>query len=575
MNPADLTALVDRLRAEPTETEWLEFKANHQEPQVIGEYLSALANAAGLAGKPHAYLVFGIDDASHAVTGTTFDARAAKAMGNQDLLIWLAVGLQPNVGFEVHVGAHPGGRVVVFEIGPAWDRPVKFYGTAYIRVGTSKTELAKHPEKERALWNRRIDWSAGVCERATLADLEPAAVAKARVQFKIKHPKQAAQVEGWDEATFLNKARVTVQGAITHTALLLLGRPETAVLLNPAVAKISWILKDNRNKELDYEHFSPPFILDVDRLLGRIRNLNVRALPSGTLFPQEITQYDPWVIREALHNAIAHQDYGLRGRINVVETPSALLLTNVGSFLPGDVDKVIRQDAPLEIYRNPFLAEAMVNLNMIDTQGGGIKRMFETQRARYFPLPDYNLTESGRVQVSIPGNILDEQYSRLLMERADLDLWQVIQLDRVQKRLPVAREVCRDLKAAGLIEGRYPNPIVAGVVAKITGQEARHIRDRGFDQQYYLDMIAALVKAHGPVSREKIDDLLLGKLPEVLSEKQRKIKIHNLLNRMSRQGIIRNAGSRAKSAWCWLGAPSGIKANQSESKQSKADQTSS
>ena len=74
--------------------------------------------------------------------------------------------------------------------------------------------------------------------------------------------------------------------------------------------------------------------------------------------------------------------------MNVVETTSSVLLTNVGSFLPGDVDKVIRQDAPLEIYRNPFLAEAMVNLNMIDTQGGGIKRMFQKQRQRFFPMPD-------------------------------------------------------------------------------------------------------------------------------------------------------------------------------------------
>ena len=103
--------------------------------------------------------------------------------------------------------------------------------------------------------------------------------------------------------------------------------------------------------------------------MKRIRNLIVRALPSGTLFPQEITQYDPWVIREALHNSIAHQDYRLHGRVGVVEFPDRVLLTNVGDFLPGDVETVIRQDAPQAIYRNPFLADAMVELNLIDTQG--------------------------------------------------------------------------------------------------------------------------------------------------------------------------------------------------------------
>ena len=183
---------------------------------------------------------------------------------------------------------------------------------------------------------------------------------------------------------------------MTNAALLLLGRPESATLLSPAVAKISWILKDASNRELDYEHFGPPFLLVGDRLLKRIRNLIVRALPSGTLFPQEITQYDPWVIREALHNAIAHQDYRRHGRIIVVEFPDRVLVTNVGDFLPGDVETVIRQDAPQDLYRNPFLADAMVELNLIDTQGGGIKRMFETQRRRLFPLPDYDLCEPDR-----------------------------------------------------------------------------------------------------------------------------------------------------------------------------------
>ena len=549
MNAQELTALLDRLRHEPHETEWLEFKESHYEPQVLGEYLSALANAACLAGKPRGYLVFGVRDQTHEVVGTDFDPHAVKAKGNQDLLVWLAMGLQPNVGFEVHLLAHPKGRVVFFEIGPAWDRPVRFYGTAFIRVGTSKTELHKHPEKERAIWSRRTDWTGHVCDGAGLADLDPAALVKAREQFRIKHPQQAVELAGWDDATFLNKARLTVRGAVTNAALLLLGRPESATLLSPAVARISWILKDAQNRELDYEHFGPPFLLQVDRVLGRIRNLNVRALPSGTLFPQEITQYDLWVIREALHNAIAHQDYGLRGRVNVVETPSSILITNVGAFLPGDVEKVIRQDAPLEIYRNPFLAEAMVNLNMIDTQGGGIKRMFQKQMQRFFPMPDYNLAEADRVQVSVPGNILDDLYTRLLMERTDLDLWQVISLDRVQKRLPISREAHRVLKSAGLVEGRYPNLLIAASVAKLTGQKARHIRERGFNKQYYLDAIEALIREHQPIPRSEIDRLLLDKLPEVLNEKQKKAKVHNLMAELARKGRIENRGSRGHPAW--------------------------
>jgi len=542
-------ALIDRLRALPTETEWFELKRNRYEPQQLGEYLSALANAACLSGQPRGYLVFGIDDAAHEVVGTDFDPYATKAKGNQDLLPWLAAGLRPNTGFEPHVVAHPDGRVVLFEIGPANGEPVGFYGTPYIRVGTSKTELGKHPEKARALWTRGSDWSAEVCAAASPADLDPDAVAKAREQFVVKHPGQAATVTGWDDTTFLNKGRVLKQGAVTNAALLLLGRPESATLLSPAVAKISWILKDASNRELDYEHFGPPFLLAGDRLLKRIRNLIVRALPSGTLFPQEIAQYDPWVIREALHNAVAHQDYRRHGRITVVEFPDRVLVTNVGDFLPGDVETVIRQDAPQALYRNPFLADAMVELNLIDTQGGGIKRMFETQRRRWFPLPDYDLSAPGQVAVSLSGRILDERYTRLLMERTDLDLGQVMLLDRVQKGQRIDRDEHRLLKSSGLVEGRYPNVIVASAVARAAGEADRHIRERGFDKRYYLDLILALVREHQPVDRKDVDQLLLTKLPDRLSQEQKLRKVHNLLQELRRSGLIDNRGSRSKPQW--------------------------
>jgi ATP-dependent DNA helicase RecG len=553
MNTAELHALLDRLRTEPRETEWLEFKANRYESQLLGEYISALANSASLHGKPRGYLAFGIENETHNVVGTTFDPAADKGKGNQPLLLWLSLGLQPNVGFEIHPFDYQGKRVVLFEIHPAFDRPVKFYGTAYIRDGSSKTELARYPEKERQIWQRRLDWSAQVCERAQISDLEPAAIAKARREFKAKIPPDklpatALEVDGWDDVTFLNKAKLTTQGAVTHAALLLLGRDETTTLLGPAVARISWILKNDSNEEQDYEHFGPPFLLNVDKVLAHIRNLTVRELPSGTLFPVEMAQYDPWVIREALHNCIAHQDYSLRGRINVVESPTSLILSNVGGFLPGSVETVIRQDAPLEIYRNPFLAEAMVNLNMIDTQGGGIKRMFQSQRRRFFPLPDYDLSNPERVAVEIPGRILDERYTRLLMANTDLDLATIMLLDRVQKRQSINPEEHRRLKVTKLVEGRYPNLIVAAQVAAATGEKAKHIRDRGFDNRYYRDLILDMIGKHQPVSREEINELLLDKLPEVLNEDQKMDKIHNLVSSLSGKRI-RNIGSRRTPRW--------------------------
>lgn len=151
--------------------------------------------------------------------------------------------------------------------------------------------------------------------------------------------------------------------------------------------------------------------------------------------------------------------------------------------------------------------------------------------------------------VTVRGEILDEQYSRMLMERSDLDLSQVMLLDKIQKRTKITKDEHRQLKTDGLVEGRYPNLIIAAHVAKLTGHEARHIRDKGFNKQWYLDLIVKMIQEHGPVSRKKIDELLLDKLPEVLTEKQKEAKVHNLMSELSGKGAIRNIGTKRRSQW--------------------------
>jgi len=220
----------------------------------------------------------------------------------------------------------------------------------------------------------------------------------------------ARDVYRWDNITFLNKAKVCLSGKITRSAIILLGKNEAEHFLPPAIARVTWVLKDADDLEQDYVHFAPPLLLAVEQVFTKIRNLTYRYLPNAQLFPIEISQYDSWVIRKSLHNCIAHQDYTLSGRINVVGTSESVLFTNLGDFLPGSVEEVIRRDAPPEFYRNRFLADAMVNLNMIDTIGGGIKRMFTMQRERNFPMPDYDLSELGRVKVRIIGKGIDEKY---------------------------------------------------------------------------------------------------------------------------------------------------------------------
>lgn len=555
----ELLQLIDRLRSLPDETPWVEFKEDRYESQELGEYLSALANSACLENEPRGFLVFGINNETHEIAGTGFNPERTKAKGNQALLMWLVSGLKPNVGFDTHVIETNTGRVVLFAVGSAIDQPVRFYGAAWVRIGSNKTRLENHPELARRIWSSRIDWSDRICDAAALEDLDPRAIVKARQEYGKKFPAQGQDIHTWDDETFLNKARITIRGKITNAALALLGRPEVVGLISPAVAQMTWVLKDARNQEQDYEHFGPPLLLAAERLVARVRNLTIRAMPSGTLFPVELSQYDPWVLREALHNCIAHQDYTRGSRINVVEFPDRLLFTNRGSFLPGTLEEVILQDSPPEIYRNSFLARAMVHLNMIDTQGGGIKKMFVTQAARYFPLPDYDLSTSDRVEVAIQGTILDERYSKLLMDRSDLDIDVIMLLDRVQKRVRIGRDETSRLRRLGLVEGRYPNLIVAGIIAARTGRQADHILKRGFDSQYYRDLLLRLVEEHGPVGPEVINELLMAKLPEVMSEKQKRAKIRNLTYDLAhRRGLIVNVGSLRGLGALWVRAPNSL-----------------
>jgi ATP-dependent DNA helicase RecG len=553
MSEQEIIDLVDQFRASTSEKECFEFKQTQVQPNIrLGEYFSALANSAALAHQPFGYLVLGVHDKTHKVTGTTFDYRTEKIKGNEDLWFGTMRRMRPPTTVTVFEAQHPDGRVVVFRVAAASGEPVAYGGVEWVRVNESNTHLTGYPDKRRALWNLQTDWSAQILPGATIDDLDPAAIAKALEQYTEKNkgkPKKLAEIENWDTETFLNKAVVTIKGQVTNAAILLLGKEESVALISPAIAQISWFLNSEGNDPRGHEHYGPPFILNVDEVLGQIRNLTIRELPGGTLFPKEIQQYEDYVIREALHNAIAHQDYAKHARIRVIESPSRLVITNRGRFIPKSVEDVIERDAPPDLYRNPFLVRAMVNLNMIETEGGGILRMYRSQAERFMPLPSYNISDPEHVVVAIPGAILDKEYTRLLMRRNDLTLRQVFLLDKVQKGEQISKEDHKRLKALGLVEGRYPNLIVASAIAKETGKKARHIKQRGLDNQFYREMVVQLVREHQPVTRQDIDALLWTKLPDALDDGQKRNRIHNILKALTYGGHIENRGSRRYSQW--------------------------
>ena len=552
MTTAKLTALLDELRSATTEGEWLEFKEAKSsfELEKLGEYFSALSNEANLAGRAGAWLVFGVHDKKldhgrRSVVGTAFKTSAAAL---NEVKKQIADHTTHRITYrDIHELMVDGKRVLMFEIPAAPPGvPTAWKGHFYGREGSSIGALSL--AELDVIRNQSDDWSAETCTAATMADLEPDAVKRARENFKLKNTRLAVEVDRWSDETFLAKAKVMRGKKLTRTGVLLLGKAESSQLLSPADPRITWVLKNADGSNRDYHHYGPPFLLATSEIADRIRNTNYQFMRDLTLFPAQVLQYDTWVLRELLHNCVAHQDYRLNGRINVVESEDRLVLTNLGTFMPGSVESVIAAGVPPDRYRNRCLAEAMVAFNMIDTLGSGIPKAFAIQRNRGFPLPDFDLSESQKVMVTLYGRVLDENYTRTLFAKTDLELVDVIALDKVQKRHDVSAEDVARLRRKNLVEGRKPNIHVAASVAAVTGQKAAYVLTAGFDDAYYKDLIVKMLREFGQARSKEIYDMVLPKLPDALTADQKNNKVRNLLQLLDREGVIRNTGKHGLGA---------------------------
>ncbi|TRZ53071.1 transcriptional regulator [bacterium] len=549
MTGKELSEILDNLRSLPAETEVVEFKEAKEDFHFnrIGKYFSALSNEANLKGKPHAWLVFGVENKHFKIVGSRYRSNRKDL---DSLKGEIANKTTNRITFiEIHEIATADGRVVMFQIPSApKGLPVAYEGHYYGRDGAELSPLNLEEIERIRSQASTEDWSNAIVDGASVDDLDEQAIAVARANFKSKFPDKTTEVDSWDTVTFLNKAKLAIKGRITRTAIILLGKEESEHFISPAEAKIRWLLKDSRGNDKDYLIVGCPLLLAVDKIYAKIRNSKYRYLKDGTLFPDEIDQYEPFTIREAINNCIAHQDYSLCGRINVVEMEDQLIFTNLGSFIPGDIERVVRDNAPEEHYRNRFLATAMFNLKMVDTAGGGIRKMFNFQRERFFPMPDYDLSEN-RVKLTITGKVLDIDYARILARNTQLSLEEIMLLDKVQKKIPLSEAAEKHLKAHKLIEGRRPNYFLSKNMSQVTGQKAVYSKYRAFDKAYYLDLIVKAIEDHKFLERKDIDELLWKKLPDWMDDKQKKIKINNLLSELRKAGKIMNRGSNKKPVW--------------------------
>lgn len=424
-------------------------------------------------------------------------------------------------------------------------RPVYAHKKAWQRVEDSLVEMTQ--ERLAAILEEPVfeakDWSAEIVPNAVLTDLDELAVAKARVMFKKVHASKipAEEIDAWTVEELLSNSGIMIDGKLTRAAIILLGKPVSVFKLRPAVVEVTWTLRDERQEVVDYEHFTAPFILTVDQILSKIRNLTMRELPGGTLFPETMKQYDDYTIREALHNAIAHQDYTLQQRINFVENPGYLYYANGGSFIPGTLQNVLTTKGPQRYFRNECLCRAMVNFNMIDTVSRGIKKMFNEQWKRHFPMPDYEIDALNKeVGVKIYGNTINEKYTELLKENNTLTLEDCILLDAVQKRHRISEKDVVALLNRGLLEGDTSEYNISLDIAKKTKQLPYYTHNRGLDKAKLQHMILQYLQNAGSVGakRDAIFDYLRDVLPRNKTPEQQERMVGNILAEMKEAEIV-------------------------------------
>lgn len=508
--------------------EFKEAKGNYSFNE-MGKYFSALSNEANIRELQEAWLIFGISD-DKKIVGTDFRKHGSLQSLKKEIVNGTNERLTFIEIYDLNMEKH---RIVAFQIPPAIRGiPTMWQGASYAREHESLCPL---PMNKVDLIRSQIglDWSKEIVQDATLEDLDEDAVKRARELFsKRQGDKVKAQeiLEKLSDLAVLDKAGITIKGKITRTALLLLGKKESASFFDGFIPRITWTLYNADNSVKTYEHFDIPMLLAVDKVYSRIRNVKYRYIAGQqTLFPDEVDQYEPELIKEIINNCIAHQDYRLRGKINVEEFEDHLVFMNEGAFIPESIEKALEPGYKPPYYRNVFLSNAMVNLYMIDSNSMGIPMIYQIQRDKCFPLPTYDLDTVNRVKVTVYGRILDKNYTQLLYSENNLNMKTVFLLDKVQKKEVISKDNFNNLKKQGLVEGRYPNIFVSFKIADMVGQTAEYIRNKGLDDDICKQLIIKALKSMGEASKSELMQVLEKALPEVLNDEQKSKKVSNLL----------------------------------------------
>lgn len=391
---ARLAALLDELTTLPDETEWVEFKHNNENPELIGEYLSALANSAALLRRPTGYLVWGVEDRTHQVVGTTFKPRKAKK-GNEALENWLMRSLHPQVGFRIHEFTHRGKSVVIFEVPCATHVPIRFGDEAFIRVGSLKKKLRDYATKEAALWASfaSTPFEVGIAK----ADI-PAAEVLALLDFsgafdllKIPLPSsQAGILARLTEEKLIARKPGSVYDVTNLGAILFAKDLNRFDRLGRKTLRIIKYQGAGRTKT-EREWRDPPsqrgYALAFQPAVAFVNSQLPQNEPIGQAFRTEVRIYPETAIRELVANALIHQDFSITGAGPMVEIfADRMEITNPGEPL---VDTLRFIDTPPRS-RNEGLAAMMRRMRICEEGGTGIDKVVDAIEMFQLPAPDFS-----------------------------------------------------------------------------------------------------------------------------------------------------------------------------------------
>lgn len=386
-NNEDLIQFIDNICNLSSEREWVEFKLNHQSPQKIGEYISALANSACFYEAPEAYLIFGIKDDNHEIIGTTFDHRAMKGKGAEALEPWLLRNLNPKTEFSIKTVNHQKGRVVIFFIPPAHSGPVKFIEKSWIRIDSSTKPLSEFPEKEAVIWDRRRSFEDRIAKE-NVSELEVLKLLNYEKYFQLT--KQIIQSDsGAVVDIFLQEGFLIKKGGnlhISNLGAISLGRDleKFSKLKNKSVRVITYHGK-NKLKAMHDVVFSCGYAVIFDELIAYIKS----QIPKyeKIVDPSKIIRigYPAEALIEFVANALIHQDFYITGTSPLIE----IFDDRIEIYNPGNplikTDRFI--DKPPRS-RNEKLADVLRRFKICEKRGAGVDRAIFSIELAKLPAPN-------------------------------------------------------------------------------------------------------------------------------------------------------------------------------------------